>query len=258
MDILDQYVIKYPNSQNILDIFDGEWSSAMPDESLQAKPGFASLFNDARVTWATSVLGSFKNLSILELGPLEGGHSYMLQNMEAKEILAIEANTKAFLKCLCVKEIFDLHKVNFLLGDFASFLEENTSFFDIIFASGVLYHMKDPVQLLDLIARNCQKVFIWTHYYDNDVIINNPHLAHKFSEVQNFEYNGISYQAVEQQYKEALNWQGFCGGSNPDSRWLTKDSLVICLQAFGFNDITFGFEHPDHQHGPSLALCAIK
>ncbi len=37
-------------------------------------------------------------MNILELGPLEGAHTYQLR------ILAIEANAEAFLKCLVVKE----------------------------------------------------------------------------------------------------------------------------------------------------------
>lgn len=59
------------------------------------------------------MLGAFVGKTRLELVPLEGGHSYMLQKMGVKKIIAIEANSRAFLKCLCIKEIFDLNKVEF-------------------------------------------------------------------------------------------------------------------------------------------------
>jgi hypothetical protein len=69
----------------------------------------------------------------------------MLQRMNAKKIVSIEANTRAFLKCLCIKEIFNLDCVKFKLGDFIQFLEKTNSKFDLVFASGVLYHMLEPI-----------------------------------------------------------------------------------------------------------------
>ena len=43
--ILDAYCMEPPGPQQVLDIFRGEWSSAMPAESgLQTQPGRAPLF----------------------------------------------------------------------------------------------------------------------------------------------------------------------------------------------------------------------
>ena len=85
MNILDAYIIKAPNSQNMLDIFSGEWSSRLPAGSnLVTSPGHAALFDDPRIDWAAEILGGFAGKTCLELGPLEGGHSYMMQKMGAK------------------------------------------------------------------------------------------------------------------------------------------------------------------------------
>ena len=103
MNILDSYIKNEPNNQNVLDIFKGEWSSHLPEEyGLDTQPGFANLFEDDRVVWVEEIFGNFMNWKVLELGPLEGGHSYMLLNKAAGKVVSIEANTRAFLKCLCI------------------------------------------------------------------------------------------------------------------------------------------------------------
>lgn len=259
MSILDQYCKKKPHPQNVIDIFKDEWSSKMPaDSGLQSTPGTARLFEDERVKWVEKTFGGFTDLDVLELGPLEGGHSYILQQGGAKSVLAIEANQRAYLKCLCIKEVFNLHKVKFLLGDFNAYLEENKRTYDLIIAAGVLYHMKDPVRLIDLITHQTDRIYLQTHYYNHDIIAATPHLAPKFAAAKRFMYQEFEYEASDQNYNEALNWQGFCGGSEPDSRWLTRQSIIDCLKHFGFDNITINFEAPDHIHGPLFCICATR
>lgn len=259
MKILDAYVLNEPSNQNILDIFKGEWSSQLPDKlGLVTQPGRARLFEDVRVAWAEEVLGDFTDWKILELGPLEGGHSYMLQNKGAKKVVSIEANTRAFLKCLCIKEIFKLDRVEFMLGDFISFLRKDNQQYDLVFASGVLYHMDEPVELLKLISKVSDKIFIWTHYYDERIISNRRDLAHKFSPARLFEYEGVSYEYSRQSYKGDLKWKGFCGGPKPISKWLKKDSIIKALRQYGFADIDTNFDDDNHPNGPAFAICAKR
>jgi Methyltransferase domain len=259
MDILDQYVVRLPCAQNVIDLFDGEWSSRMPDSSgLQSKPGTAALFADGRIDWAGKVFGGFADRKILELGPLEGAHSFMLQNAGAESITAIEANSRAFLKCLCIKELFGLNRVSFKLGDFVAYLEQNKRKFDIAIASGVLYHMADPIKVLDLISDAADKIFIWTHYFDENIIFKNKDLVHKFGLLETASYKGFEYRFSSQAYKKALDWAGFCGGPERNSKWLTKDSIVGFLSKAGFKDICEQFDQPDHQNGPAFAICAQR
>lgn len=182
----------------------------------------------------------------------------MFQKGGAQKVTAIEANIRAFLKCLCVKEIFNLDRVEFKLGDFMIFLKDDCPSFDLVFASGVLYHMENPLHLLELISQVTNKVFIWTHYYDEKKIAANNNLADKFSTMKSLFHKGVEYDYSIQSYKKALNWTGFCGGPEPQSKWLTKESIIRALNNFGFAEIQFNFEDPDHQNGPSFALCARK
>ena len=133
----NKYIFKSPSIQNALDIFQGEWISKLPGEYGQFHAGENStLFDDPRLIWGIGVFGGVKNFKILELGPLEGGHTFILQEHGASEIISIEANLRAFLRCLIIKEIFDLHHAKFQYGDFLEYLRVEPDCFDLCIASG--------------------------------------------------------------------------------------------------------------------------
>ena len=97
--ILDVYVSTPPSKEASFRIFDGAWSSYVPGFG----PGGAPLFDDERIRRFEQQCGGFQGKRILELGPLEGGHTYMLSRACAASVTAIESNTIAFLKCLIVQ-----------------------------------------------------------------------------------------------------------------------------------------------------------
>jgi len=258
-NILDSYTNNAPSIQNILDIFTGEWSSSLPLEmGLKTTPGFASLFEDSRIDWVENIFGGFANKKCLELGPLEGGHSYMLQKKGATQITAIESNSRAFLKSLCIKEALNLYKVALKYGDFRAFFEESNERFDIIIASGVLYHMTDPLHLIEQMSHASDKIFLWTHYYDPVIINSRAELKSKFNNLETIEQDGFFYQWIKQSYKQSLNWNGFSGGSALSSRWLTRKSIIDKLKNCGYNQIDISHEAKDHPNGPSFSVCAQR
>lgn len=258
MNILDNYVSSAPNQQHALDIFKGEWSSKLPAPLATLEAGSALLFEDARIEWCAAQLGGFEGKTVLELGPLEAGHTYMIERLGAAAIVSIEANTRAYLKCLIVKELLQLKCTRFLCGDFVEYLRTNQTKFDICIASGVLYHMRNPAELIALAAKASDRLFIWTHYYDQAIISKNPNLAHKFSSGVPNEYAGFQHTLYRQEYKAALDWTGFCGGSEMLSHWLSRDDIIACLRHFGLNNIQSNFEAPDHPNGPSFAITAVR
>ena len=259
MDIANVYEKKSPHGQNVLDLFRGEWSSTLPDEAgLSSVPGGSALFEDGRVAWAEEVFGSFAGWNVLELGPLEGGHSYMFQRRKVRQVDAIEANTRAFLKCLCIKELFSLDAVRFKLGDFVAYLEETEKTYDLAFASGVLYHMSDPVRLIDLLSRVSDRLFLWTHYFDPDLHRERRGKGSNLGRRRSYSYRGRKYDYATQAYGSSRGLKGFCGGSSNTSRWLTRDSLTQALENFGFDQVTVGWDEPEHINGPALAICARK
>ena len=257
--ILDLYVKSSPSAQNAIDIFQGEWASMLPVPFSELKAGSNLLFNDPRVEWFVDQIGGVTEKSVLELGPLEAGHTYMLETLGAAKIVAIEANTKAFLKCLIVKNLLNLNRSQFLCGDFIEYLKQEPANFEIGFASGVLYHMQNPAELIALMAHRCsESLFLWTHYYDQAIIQANPAIAPKFKRSSKANYEGFEHTLYQQEYQVALNYAGFCGGNAPVSNWMTQADLVRCLQHFGFEVEATSFEQPDHPNGPAIALSAKR
>ncbi len=166
----------------MLNVFQGEWASRFPPPFETLPAGGIPLFEDSRIHWMIQELHGVAGYRVLELGPLEAGHSYMLDRAGAASVLAIEGNRRAFLKCLIAKEILKMPKVEFVLGDFREFLTSTAERWDLCVASGVLYHMREPMELLQSMAAHCDRLFLWTHYYDESIIAANPNLSHRFGE----------------------------------------------------------------------------
>ena len=243
-----------PSAQAALDIFRGEWASRFPPPFSELEAGKNSLFEDARVRWALSQFGDVQGKSILELGPLEGGHSYMLERAGFGSVLAIEVNTHAYLKCLITKEITGLSHTRFLCGDFIKYLRNSPPKFDAVFACGVLYHMESPAELIELLSQVTDQVFIWTHHYAP----RNPQQAAGFSGPQAAEYKGFSHTLFRKDYGDALDFAGFCGGPHRGWTWMKREDILECLKYFGFVDIRTSFDELDHPNGPAFTIVAKK
>ena len=252
-----RFIKKLPSLQNALDIFRGGWACKIPTPSAndELQSGLVDAFvDDTRPLEAASALGDhnreFKNYRILELGPLEAGHTYQLENLGA-DILAIESNVDAFLKCLIVKETLGLRS-KFLLGDAIEFLEANQGAFDLIFASGFLYHLDDPIRALELIAKNCQSTYIWTHVFTDKKGSKGPPLKKEICT-----YNGIETALYRWQYMDT-EAQDFWGGVEKSSAWMEPHAIVDWLNRFGFDDVKILTEDASHVHGPCISLYARK
>ena len=228
----------------------------MPTIRPDLRAGKMSLFEDPKVHWAVTEFGGVQGQTLLELGPMEGGHSYILQNCGAASILAIESNTRAFLKCLIVKNLFQLDRVRYLCGDFTSYLKTGPPF-DAVFASGVLYHMVNPVELLQLISRVTAKLYLWTHYYDAALVSQMPAVAHRMTDHQRTTFAGFADNLHRFDYRESLN-VNFAGGLRRYSCWMERDEILDCLRYFGYADIRINFEDPNHLQGPCFAVVAQR
>ena len=255
--VLDEYVVGMPTAQNAINILPG-WNQALPPHAgvIAGQVGF---YNDERIQWAIEQFGPIENKKILELGPLEAAHTYMLDQHAPEIIEAIEANKLAFLRCLVVKEILDLKHANFYLGDFVPWLEKSTTSYDLIIASGVLYHMSDPVRLLELIAGRSDAIYIWTHYYDANAMPPHDHRRKAFvagAETQMF--RDVPVHLHTRSYHGAWQSKTFCGGINDLHRWIERDDIIAILRALGFDDLRINNEEPDHQNGPCFSIFARR
>lgn len=247
-----------PSDQNAFDLFPNAWSTAFKGVETS---GTFNGFDDHRLTWLFNRI-DLAGRSVLELGPLEAAHTTMMEQVGAK-VLAIESNKGAFLRCLIAKNYLGL-SARFLLGDFEK-MDLSDKSFDLVLASGVLYHMKDPVALLDSISKASDRLFIWTHYFEPDLSKWNPVLApllkdgkwnYKEPDIRSF--NGMDVRLVKQHYGEALGWSGFCGGSDVFSNWIYREDLLKLLGLLGYSRIEISFDDLQHRNGPAFCLYCEK
>lgn len=226
----------------------------------QLSSGSTPLFEDPRIDWACDRLGEFgisiKNSNILELGPLEGAHSFILSHREASKVVAIEANKRSFLKCLIVKELYNINNVNFLLGEAAAHLRTTREAYDVGFACGILYHMTNPVELISLLARRCRGVFLWTVVYDPEFFSQHPDKLNAFESEEPADFEGFSYKQYRYKYGEALDWNGFCGGHAPFSNWLQAEDILRAFSHFGLSKQSW-IKVPN-VHSTALQLVACR
>jgi len=259
----DDYETRPPSPQHALDLFAGEWSSALPPGHEGLTAGAIPLYADRWLHWGLERLGGVRDQRVLELGPLEGAHSWLLVSQGAASVTAIEANRRAYLKCLVMKEILGTERVRVLLGDAVGFLAGHVADpaaprYDLAVASGVLYHMADPITLLSRLAKAADRLYLFTFYYDEAVIAGRPQLAARFLGTEARTVDGFPHRLHVHTYQAARYDPRFCGGPAAVSRWLSRADLLGALRHVGFADVEIGLDDPAHANGPVLALVARR
>ena len=257
VEVNERYSTAVPSAQNQLDLFTGAWTSAVPVPGAATTSGpRTDLFDDERIHWAIPRLGPLAGRRVLELGPLEGGHTAMLERAGA-DVLAIEANSGAFLRCLVVKNLLDLRS-QFLFGDFLPYLRQSDERFDAVVASGVLYHMTRPVELLHLLARRTDKLFVWTHYWHDGLPEERPDVAARFEGTDVDEAGGYRCTVHRYAYREGPAAESFCGGTAPNAAWMERHDILASLASWDLEDIEIAFDDPFAPHGPAFAFVARR
>lgn len=257
-DVLDAHHTGAPSPQATVDLFAKEWASRFPPPLADVRAGSVPLFEDERMSWAMECLEGISGMSVLELGPLEGGHTFMLERAGARSVVSVESNGRAFLKCLVVKELIGLERAHFVLGDAMEYLHSEGDTFDLCVANGILYHMPDPVALVEAISRRAQRLIMWTHYYDPQIARGNPRMRRKMRNSRPASHDGFRHTLYEHRYGLSLRSAGFCGGTQSTSSWLSREDLMGALEHYGWTEVKTAFEQADHPNGPALALVATK
>jgi hypothetical protein len=245
------FEVRAPSVQNAVDIFRGQWATDLSEALPGVEAGRHGLLTDARPRQAADALGTAGRLdgfSILELGPLEGAHSRQLEQLGAARVVAVEANVTAYLKCLVVKEVLRLSRTEFLLGDFSEYLRGSGERFDLIFASGVLYHMEDPLDLIALVCGAADRCFVWTHYYDAERC---PGRAAEPASRGGFD---TTYHRKAYGVRGAQFW----GGNRDSASWMTKAAILDAFAWFGLSDHTVVQDDPEHVNGPAFTFVARR
>lgn len=255
---LDAYETRPPRAQHQLELFADQWTARVPILGEDAVSGERDdLFHDERVLWGLGVLGPITGMSVLELGPLEGAHTTLLEERGAGQVVAVEAHRQAFLRCLVVKNLLGL-RAHFELGDFVGYLREHGTTWDLCLAAGVLYHLHDPLELVALLGQRARRVLLWTHYWDADVMAQRPDVAERFDEVESVQRHGLSATYHRYAYGAGASDPTFCGGTRTHARWMERHDILEGLRAVGFDRLETAFDDPFWPHGPALCVAAAR
>ncbi len=252
----DAFVSAGPSAQQTVDIFAGDWASRLPIDGVTS--GTVELFDDPRMRWLLERLGDIGGFDALELGPLEGGHTAALLDGGATSVTAVEANKSAFLRCLVVKDLLGLDRARFLLGDFDKFLRAADRRYDLLLASGVLYHMVDPLQTLLDMMKLSDRIFIWSHFVDRAAMPPGDRrwrpmtgeVTQRTLDGETLTYHVRSYRGTEQKSE-------FCGGIMSRAIWMDKDEVLALLQRRGFR-VETTLDTPAAPAGPHVCILARR
>lgn len=256
-----EFAAQAPSAQQLVDIFAGQWITAFPAD-LGVTAGWVNHFDpavDQRVFWANSLMdGGFAGTRVLELGPFEGYHTATFESLGAASVTSVEGSRTAFLKCLVVKELLGLH-ARLLYGDVNAFLAANDERFDIVWASGILYHQADPVSFLEAAASAGDRLFLHTHYFDAEqasTMVTFDRFRPDLDEV--VEWHGRRIRGHHYEYASDTSRGTFAGGPRVFARWLELPDIEFILRELGFATIDYGVVDPGNPAGPGLYLLATR
>jgi hypothetical protein len=147
----------------------------------------------------------------------------------------------------------------FLFGDFVQYMERTEDRFDICWASGVLYHAKDPVKLLTGACRVAPAIFIWTHYFEEAIISRSPEQLRFFRSNLDRQVK-VGGREITLHYRSYVQKKGrlYSGGPGEHSYWLSKEDILAVLASQGFVHVAIGLDEPQLAQGPGLSFIASR
>jgi len=197
--------------------------------------GDYQVVNDRRVQ---QFLERFPNVrTILELGSLEGGHTFMLARHPGVErVLAIEGRLANIDRAKFIGSLLGVSNVEFKQANLEELQLPSLGRFDAIFCCGLLYHLPEPWKLISQTPLVAPSIFVWTVYANENE-----------ANIQIDDLRGREY--IEGGVNEPLS------GLSPKSIWLTLPSLLELLKRSGYGNIEV-IEKQQNPNGPAVSLVA--
>ena len=194
---------------------------------------------DPRLKWFQECFPGARN--ILELGSLEGGHSFALAALpHVNQVVAVEARADNLKRARFIQGLLKQPKVSFVQGNLERLELARLGTFDVVYCSGLLYHLPQPWKLVEQMSRVARGAYIWTHYA-------RPEEA----------------KVIRQGYRGRLYREWYflfdaLSGMSASSFWPTRDDLLRMLGDYGYTEVKVVEENHQHKHGPSITLAAYQ
>lgn len=190
---------------------------------------------DARTTLVLQCLGGdIGAASIVDLGANEGGFTLAFAQMGAARAVGVEARSINVQRAELARALLGVERAEFVVDDVKDALGR-LGVFDVVFASGILYHLSDPAAALAAMRAACSKVaVIDTHIADPE------HASHGCSGVVEATFAGQTYRgrmfpeydpSATDEERERFLWAAW---SDAAAFWPLEDDLVRMIHAAGF------------------------
>lgn len=173
--------------------------------------------------------------TVLELGSLEGGHTFELAR-SGLHVTAVEARADNLNRARYMQRLVGLQNVDFVKANLEVVRLADFGRFDVVFCSGLLYHLPRPWVLLDELATVADAAFLWTHY-----------AAQVEDEVEGVP--GLWF--AEGPLSDPLS------GVSPKSFWMTLPEIVERLRN-DFSNVRVVSRDTTHVHGPNAIIVAQR
>lgn len=178
---------------------------------------------------------------ILELGCLEGGHSFALAaRPQVEQVVAVEGRAASLERARFVQRALGVEhagKVSFVQANVERDPLTPLGAFDAVLCLGVLYHLPRPWTLLAEMRRAAPATLLWTH------------VAPEGARLRLGGYRGRLYPEWR------FLWEPLSGLS-AYSFWPTRSELLRMLADAGYARSNVLHDDPHHEHGPAITIAA--
>jgi len=229
---MPRFVMDYPSHANAYRLRANTWK--FDYDSMTPEEVIANITYDSRPRYCAETFPNFKNFSIVELGPSDGYNTVGLEIAGASDIVSVEANVDGFLKACILKNAFNM-KAQFLLGDFLKYLDTPGLKKDLVYASGVLYHLTNPVEFIQQCGKVADNLFIWTFHYVHETISQHSYEKLCFVAPEERVIDGQTYTYHKRFYDPSIVASGkYQGGVGNLAYWLTLSDIERALTQAGY------------------------
>jgi SAM-dependent methyltransferase len=176
--------------------------------------------------------------AILELGSLEGAHSFILgQHPGVKRVVALEGREANLRKARFLQGLLNIGNVEFTQANLEHGNLAHFGAFDVIFCCGLLYHLPEPWKLIEQCPSIAPLLFLWTQYAPEN-------------EAREVGAGLRGKTHIEGGADEPLS------GMSATATWLTLDSLRTLLGRSGYAKVEVLHDDPAHPNGPAVTIGA--
>lgn len=168
--------------------------------------------------------------TICEFGCAEGYNTVELAQI-AQDVITTDVRPRNLIGAMIRAWILGLDNIEFILSDLNK-IEKNLFILDrnnIVFHTGTLYHLDNPIKHLQYIASITNNLYLSTRCYDEDAEIKS--IKYPMVTVTNNNYR--CYKVYEKENR----WKHSFAGVKDFSVWLHKDDIADILRYVGFTNV---------------------